>query len=152
MFAGGKPAGAERRSGHFGSWKTFPEMCAKMKKESDFVETVSGDREVTFATDRTVIAVDWQTYDEVARLLEEAIGEAGYYNGSVMVKRPAFEGTLTATLIVYRTGVRLAGEGVPPISDVVPVWWEFETVNTEGDEVLNDFAFQPLRRALLARG
>ena len=132
--------------------KPFRKMCAKMKKESDFVETVSGDREVTFATDRTVIAVDWQTYDEVARLLEEAIGEAGYYNGSVMVKRPAFEGTLTATLIVYRTGVRLAGEGVPPISDVVPVWWEFETVNTEGDEVLNDFAFQPLRRALLARG
>ena len=75
MFAGGEPAGAERRSGRFGGWKTFPEMCAKMKKESDFVETVSGDREVTFATDRTVIAVDWQTYDEVARLLEEAIGE-----------------------------------------------------------------------------
>lgn len=34
MFAGGEPAGAERRSGRFGGWKTFPEMCAKMKKEN----------------------------------------------------------------------------------------------------------------------
>lgn len=35
-----------------------------------------------------------------------------------------------------------------PIADVVPVWWEFSTVQADG-EVLNDFSFSLLRPLLI---
>ena len=85
----------------------------------------------------------------MAQALLDAIGEACYYNGTVTVEETAFCGTLTATLIVYRERERAEDEAVAPIYDVVPVWWEFATVLPDGDEVLNDFAFLPLKKALL---
>lgn len=40
----------------------------------------------------------------------------------------------------------LAAEGdAEPVSDLVPVWWEFHTFSAEG-EMLNDFDFSEMKR------
>lgn len=123
----------------------------RVMKESKFVESVSGNRTATFATNASrMIEVGAETYARTAQALYEEIGEAGYYNGSIEIEEPHFTATLTATLIVYRERERQADEPVAAISNMVPVWWEFRTIGPDGDEVLNDFEFQPLKEAVLA--
>ena len=54
---------------------------------------------------------------------------------------------LTASVIVYRGRLSLP-EGVQhPVTDLVPVWWEFHTTQA-GGEVLNDFDFSELKRCV----
>ncbi len=86
-------------------------------------------------------------YLEVAQRLCEAIGCSGYFSGSVSVSAPDAECRLTASVIVYRRRVSLPEGDTEPISDLVPVWWEFRTVTDRG-EVPNDFSFSELRRLL----
>ena len=88
-------------------------------------------------------------YEEVADRLREALGMKDYFSGSIEAHDDDYDYRLTATLIVYRERERAEDEAVAPIYDVVPVWWEFATVLPDGDEVLNDFAFLPLKKALL---
>lgn len=46
----------------------------------------------------------------------------------------------------YRHALTAAG----PIVDLVPVWWEFHTMDTVG-EVLNDFSFNRMKEGLCCR-
>ncbi len=58
--------------------------------------------------------------------------------------RPAVEWRLVLSAIVYRR-TEQRPEGVcRPIADVVPVWWEFQTVGADGP-VSNDFSFSQLK-------
>lgn len=119
----------------------------------DFVETVSGKTDGKFAGNGRMITVEDAVYAEAASALLEAIGDGYYYNGTVEVDGDGFYSTLTATLIVYRDKEALPeGGAVYPVSDLVPVWWEFATVVPGWGEVLNDFSFLRLRDAVLARG
>lgn len=85
-----------------------------------------------------------EEYTEVWQTLSKAIGERDYFSGSVTCHHQGFSSHLTTTLIIYRD--RTHPEH--PISDVVPIWWEMTTTNSEGEERLNDFSLAVLREKL----
>ena len=83
-----------------------------------------------------------EDYSQVAEQLTEAIGERDFLSTTLTVTLGTFDATLIATLIIYRIP-----EG--DIRDVVPVWWEMHTYDSDtGEEVLNDFSFGELRQML----
>ena len=88
-------------------------------------------------------SVSSELYLEVAARLAEAIGGGSYFSGSLTFPFGDMECRLTASVIVYRRRERLP-EGDP---DLVPVWWEFHTVGSDG-EALNDFSFSEVRALL----
>ena len=98
-----------------------------------------------------MLTVNENTYRQLARLLLEAIGTGGYFNGRVEYDTEEFYSTLHATLIVYREPL---GDPADPthsatrIRDIVPVWWEYE-VTQECGPVLNDFSWHEFRDYLL---
>ena len=86
-------------------------------------------------------SVSSELYLEVAARLAEAIGGGSYFSGSLTFPFGDMECRLTASVIVYRRRERDA------IADLVPVWWEFHTVGSDG-EALNDFSFSEVRALL----
>jgi hypothetical protein len=69
--------------------------------------------------------------------------------GEVAFSAPgAFEGRLTLSAIIYRRAEVRPEGGCCPVSDVVPVWWEFSTV-CDGELVINDFCFSEFRPYLI---
>lgn len=88
-----------------------------------------------------------ELYQEAAARLAEAIDAQNYFSGTILFPFDGAECRMTASVIVYRT--RLAQpEGVTePISDLVPVWWEFHTLFPDGER-LNDFSFSEMRTYL----
>ena len=90
-------------------------------------------------------SVSPELYRETAVRLADALDGGGYFSGSVRFAFGGMECRLTASVIVYRGRVSLP-EGVRhPVTDLVPVWWEFHTTQA-GGEVLNDFDFSELKR------
>lgn len=90
-----------------------------------------------------------QLYREVAGRLLDAVGTAGYFSGSVAFTVGDTDCRLVVSVIVYHAGVT-APDGVGyPISDLVPVWWEFHTVTAQG-EVPNDFSFNEMKTYAIA--
>ncbi len=83
-------------------------------------------------------------YAEVASALTERIGTAEFFNGSVEIDHRDVNAVLRATLIIHRRTVTAPDGERRPISDVVPVWWEFHTTGARGEE-LNDFSFGELK-------
>ncbi len=96
-----------------------------------------------------MIEVTCDVYREIAVRLLERIGSSEWFNGSVEYETDDVYTRLTLSAIVYRRS-ETGPEGVTlrPISDVVPVWWEFSTVQQCG-EVLNDFSFADLKPYLI---
>jgi hypothetical protein len=120
-----------------------------------------------------MIEITEGTYHAVATRLRDRIGTAGWFNGTVegedilttvgsevgsevwsgvgsepRIDQTAVEWRLTLTAIIYRRNETLP-EGVRrPVSDVVPVWWEFHTVSEQGD-VPNDFSFAEFKPYLI---
>ncbi len=95
-----------------------------------------------------MIEITSEIYRAVAGRLKEEIGTAGYFNGTVEFETEEFYSKLTLTAIVYRRS-EIFPEGVGrPIADIVPVWWEFATVQEFG-ETLNDFSFSELKQYLI---
>lgn len=84
--------------------------------------------------------VSSELYRQVADRLAEAVGSRGYFSGSVEGEAPGAAWRLTVSAIVYRNRVLRPDGLCEPISDLVPVWWEFHTITADG-EVLNDFSF-----------
>lgn len=89
-----------------------------------------------------VVEITSALYQEAANYLAEAIGEEEYFSGKVEFNSENVECRLTISVIVYRN--RVSGE----INDLVPVWWEFDTL-VDGEERLNDFSFRYLRALFL---
>ena len=89
-----------------------------------------------------------ELYDEIAIRLREAFGDGGYYSGSVECAVGEIVCRLTASLILYRRRDEWPEGRRFRLTDVVPVWWEFHIVTTEG-EVPNDFSFTDLKPFLL---
>lgn len=118
---------------------------------SDFVETVSGSEEIIFAkSDCEMIAINANTYAQVATSLRDAIGDGYYYNGTFDLDCAKFYSTFTGTVIVYRDSDIIPEGRRDVITDLIPVWWEFETVIPEVGSVLNDFNFTDLKRVFLS--
>jgi hypothetical protein len=91
-------------------------------------------------TEKIMIEITSEIYEDIARNLRAEMGEGSYFNGKVEVDTEEFYATLTLTAIVYRRAEELPEGSVSRIADVVPVWWEFSTVQECG-EVLNNFSF-----------
>ena len=90
-------------------------------------------------------SVSYELYHEAAARLSDAIDGGNYFSGSLAFRFGDTDCCLTASVIVYRGRVSLP-EGVRhPVTDLVPVWWEFHTTQA-GGEVLNDFDFSELKR------
>lgn len=87
-----------------------------------------------------MIEINSQIYKAVASELRERIGDASFFNGTVEYETDEFYSTLTLSAIVRRKTESLPEGPVGRIADIIPVWWEFSTVQQCG-EVLNDFSF-----------
>lgn len=94
-----------------------------------------------------MIEITCEIYEAVADRLRAGIGRASYFNGKVEFENEEFYSTLTLTAIVYRRAESLPEGEFSRIADLVPVWWEFSTVQECG-EVLNDFSFAELKTYL----
>lgn len=92
--------------------------------------------------------VSSELYDEIAIRLREAFGDGGYYSGSVECPVGETLCRLTASLILYRCGDEWPEGHRRRLTDVIPVWWEFHTVTSDGESP-NDFSFAELKLALL---
>lgn len=93
-------------------------------------------------------SVSTELYLEVADRIREALGGGSYFSGTLAFGWEGIECRLTASLIVYRTRVSYPEGECDEITDLVPVWWEFHTVDPTSDELLNDFSFATLRSLL----
>jgi hypothetical protein len=91
-----------------------------------------------------MIEITRKIYEAIAHNLHAEIGERAYFNGKVEIENEEFYAMLTLTAIVYRRAEKLPEGEFSRISDIVPVWWEFATVQECG-EVLNDFSFAELK-------
>lgn len=120
-----------------------------------------------------MITISPNDYRQIARTLKEAIGTADWFNGSVELTISGHTARLTLSAIIYRRDETLPEGPRRPISDVVPVWWEFSMIAPPGpivdtpsgrgctvsscdtngtplsDHIPSDFAFCELRPYLL---
>ena len=92
-------------------------------------------------------SVPSELYREVALRLSEAIGSGGYFSGTLAFAWGEAECRLTASVIDYRQRISAPDGQADVISRLVPVWWEFHTVGSDG-EALNDFSFSEVRALL----
>jgi hypothetical protein len=103
---------------------------------------------INMKTHTAMIEITDATYRLAAARLREEIAAADWFNGSMEFSTDGFLARLVLTAIVYRRTEHLP-EGVRrPISDVVPVWWEFSTADDEG-QCPNDFSFSELKPYLI---
>ena len=95
-----------------------------------------------------MIEISTPAYRTIAARLREAIGTADYFNGTIEYETEEFYSALILTVIIYRR-TEITPEGLRrPISDVVPVWWEFTTAQECGN-VMNCFSFSELKPYLI---
>lgn len=90
-------------------------------------------------------------YAAIAELLLIGIGSGNYYNGSIGYETEDWCGELRATLIVYRQPLDLPDDPAhlcERITDIVPVWWEFNTYEN-GAPTANNFSWSELKEYLL---
>ncbi len=95
-----------------------------------------------------MIEITSEIYRAIAGRLKEEVGHADYFNGTVEFETEEFYSALTLTAIVYRRTETIPEGARRPVADIVPVWWEFSTVQECG-EVLNDFSFSELKQYII---
>ena len=95
-----------------------------------------------------MIEITSEIYRAVADRLKEEIGQADYFNGTAEFSTDEFYSTLTLSAVIYRRTETLPEGTRRMIADVVPVWWEFSTVQSCGG-VLNDFSFSELKQYII---
>ena len=86
-------------------------------------------------------------YRLFADRLRDAVGTAEFFSGRITVAAD-LDYELIATLLFYRTTESDERGTHESIADVVPVWWEFHSISSEG-ELLNDFDFAKFRREVI---
>lgn len=91
-----------------------------------------------------MIEINCETYRAVADKIKELAGDAHFINGTVEFETDEFYSELKLSAIVYRRTESLPEGDVSRIDDIVPIWWEFKTVQECG-EALNDFSFGELK-------
>lgn len=94
-----------------------------------------------------IYSVSTELYEEVARRLTERIADRGYFSGSLSFAFGGMECRLVTSCFVRRRRVEQPEGTTEPVSDLIPVWWEFHTADAEAER-LNDFSFSSLRACL----
>lgn len=91
-------------------------------------------------------------YAYVAANLAAAIEGKEFFSGTICTEHDDFYSTLIATLIIYHNHPH-SDSHLPPeaprVVDIVAVWWEFHTYDSEGEEILNDFSFADVKPLLI---
>ena len=82
-------------------------------------------------------------YRKIGDRLIGAIGSKEYFSGVVHLTEGDTECRLICTLIVERNEPPTEGHCFPPITALIPIWWEFHTV-VGGEECINNFSFREL--------
>lgn len=95
-----------------------------------------------------MININSDDYRRMADDLRDLVGDRDYFNGSVSIETEKWDGHLNCVLIVYRERISYPEGDCDEIADIVPVWWEFHTIEENG-EVLNDFQFSELKRYIV---
>lgn len=91
-----------------------------------------------------IYSVSDELYEEVKRRLLEQIADRGYFSGSVAFGFGGMECRLVTSCFVRRGRLALPEGEAEPVTDLVPVWWEFHTADDTAER-LNDFSFASLR-------
>ena len=89
-------------------------------------------------------SVSVELYEEVKQRLIETIGERDYFSGHIEFCFAGWDCRLVCTCFVRRRELMMPEGRTRPISDLVPVWWEFHTADCDAER-LNDFSFSELR-------
>ncbi len=101
-----------------------------------------------------MIILDNFHYQKIAALLEEAIGEDGYYSGSIDYTYENLDCRLTISVLVYREDYTFGCEGYPfsmsCIVNLSPIWWDFVAFG-ECENEENDFDFEQLKYEICNR-
>ena len=98
-----------------------------------------------------MININESIYQALAQQLLKEIGSGNYFNGRIEYDTEEFYATLRTTLIVYREPLDDPADtsrSATRITEIVPVWWEFDTVQAVGS-VPNDFSWREFREYLL---
>ncbi|MBO5685389.1 MAG: hypothetical protein J6R73_02230 [Alistipes sp.] len=91
-----------------------------------------------------IYSVSSELYEEVKARLVDAIDDRGYFSGHIAFTHEGWECRLVVSCFVHRRERALPEGIVREVSDLVPVWWEFHTADSEAER-LNDFSFSTLR-------
>lgn len=90
-----------------------------------------------------------KVYLEVAERFLESSSRSDYFSGSFEFESDGVLCRMVLSAVIYRHRERLPeGCHCSIIDNVVPVWWEFHTVD-EGGERLNDFDFEEFKRIVI---
>lgn len=92
-----------------------------------------------------MLTINEEIYTNVAECLLSAIGNDFFFNGTIEYDSDELYSTLRCTLIIYRESVEDCAGDFTRIKDIVPVWWEFSTVQQCGT-VDNDFSWRELKK------
>ena len=84
-------------------------------------------------------------YGKVAEMIIERVGRSDYLSERLEFEVYGVLCCLLFSAIAYRRSLYLPEGEFEELSDLVPVWWEFHTYDSEG-EVLNNFSFNELRQ------
>ena len=83
-------------------------------------------------------SVSPELYHEAAARLSDAIDGGTYFSGSLAFRFGDTDCRLTASVIVYRGRLSLPEGGQHPVTDLVPVWWEFHTTQAGGEVLFSE--------------
>lgn len=92
-------------------------------------------------------SVSPELYHEAAARLSDAIDGGNYFRvrsrSASAIRTAASRRRSSSTAAAFRCPKGMQH----PVTDLVPVWWEFHTTQA-GGEVLNDFDFSELKRCV----
>ncbi len=90
-----------------------------------------------------MIEITTENYRTIAARLREEIATTEWLNTSLEIETGGIECRLTLTAIIYRR-TEILPEGVcRPIADIVPLWWEFQTIADDDRDSSDDRADSP---------
>lgn len=87
-------------------------------------------------------AISSQLYLEVFESLMAQIATKEFFSGRVDLTYGDILCSLVCTVVVHR-GKAEEGSSLKPVDRIVPVWWEFHTIEG-GEEFMNDFSFREM--------
>lgn len=96
-----------------------------------------------------MVTINEKIYTEMASKLLHAINETNFFSGTIEFDNEELYATLRCTLIVYRETIEDLTGNFSRIKDIVPVWWEMDTVQECG-VVANDLEWRELKEYLLS--
>lgn len=92
-----------------------------------------------------MIHIEAHHYEKVAKFLNSEFGDRDFVDIQTDIEFDEFSSRGRFNLILYWDhGKDGAGMPISELKKLVPIWWEFRTVDANGDWVNNDFSWTEL--------